>query len=195
VAGDPILDWHVGVLKPAVMVSQSGGTVVGWRFDAAIGLDSLRVELIPAPNGGSIAAVAGLKIVGVASAWLTLPCGAQAGLINGSIQADGAASGQLTVAYDTSSHSVDANFAVQGGIDQNSGKISVGGIFGSILGDLATWLVHLGVIKIGSQFSERGHTVIWDAARINGLSSSPFINPRMRVGNASALVAMFDKEG
>lgn len=192
VAGDPILNWHSGVLKPAVLISQSGGSVVSWRFDAAIGLDTLLVELVPAANGGSIEANAGLKVVGVASAWLNLPCG-PVGLISASIQGDASANGSLTVGYDSKSHKITADLAVKAAVDGRTVKISTGGIFGSVIADLISWLIYLGVINIATQFNERADTVIWDAGQMDSTGKYTF-NPSTRVGDGSALIAMFPKD-
>jgi hypothetical protein len=195
-AAQPVLNWHSAVLKPAVLVSQSGGSVVGWRFDAAIGLDTLLVELVPAANGGSIEASAALKVVGVASAWLNLPCG-PVGLVSGAVQADASATAGLTMTYDASSYRIDTVLDAHGAINGGSVVISTGGalgIFGSILGDLVNWLVHLGIIHIDTQFSQRGSTAIWDAGRLNATSPGLEFEPRMRIGDRSALIAVFERQ-
>jgi hypothetical protein len=191
IAADPLLNWHSGVLKPAVMVSQTGGSTISWRFDVAIGLDNLLVELVPSPNGGTIESTAGLKLVGVVATWLNLPCG-PLDLASVSIQGDASAHGSLSVWPDKVSRTVDSAYTVQATIDPHLG-ISTGGILAPIVGELGVWLIELGVIKIATTFSHRGNTVIWDAGRIDTTTIANF-DPQLRVGTKSALILIFDKK-
>lgn len=190
-AGGTLLDWHAELMMPAVMVSHTEGGFIGWRYDAAVGLQTLLVELVPAANGGSIEASAGLAIVGVASAWMNGPCGIRIGLIDGTLQGNGHAAASFSVLFDTRSFQVKTVLDINADIDKSSVHITAGGggIITSILADLIEWLYRIGVININTQYSRHSDSTLLDAT---GLLPAQW-NPRMRVGQRSTLLACFPK--
>jgi hypothetical protein len=69
IAATNLVSWQAGALAPAVMLSGSGGGFIRWSYDVAVAIQSLMMDLIPAPNGGEIALHVDLRLAGQASDW------------------------------------------------------------------------------------------------------------------------------
>ncbi|SDO98962.1 hypothetical protein SAMN04489798_4389 [Pseudomonas arsenicoxydans] len=108
-----LLSFFADKIKPAIMVSDSGGGVIKWSANGSIGLTSLEVDITTSRSlSGVIIVKAVIDFHADARAWIDGPCGTKASLASANVDGQGQFEADIKIDVDLNLRIIEATLVI-----------------------------------------------------------------------------------